>query len=55
MPKIPLKISGFTVSVNWLVDEIAKLTEVFLPTSTHTPPIPNPTETVTQPRNHPNM
>lgn len=54
MPKIPLKISGFPLSVNWLVDKIAKFTEIFLPTSTRTPPIPTPTETVKQPMNQPN-
>ena len=29
MPKIPSKISGFPLSVSWLVDKIAKFTEIF--------------------------
>lgn len=29
MPKISLKFSGFILSLNWLDDKTAKLTEVF--------------------------
>lgn len=52
IPKTALKISGFTLSVSWLVDKIAKLTKIFLPTSTPTPPTAASAESFTQPMSH---
>lgn len=43
--KIPLKFSGFTLSVSWLDDKTAKLTEVFASIYLYSP-IPIPTEIV---------
>lgn len=52
MPKIPLKSSCFPLSVNLLFDKIAKLTEIVLPTSTHTLLISTPMETTNEPTKH---
>lgn len=49
MPKIPLKISCFPLSVNLLFDKIAKLTEIVLPTSIHTLLISTLMETTNEP------
>lgn len=45
MPKIPLKFSGFTLSVNWFDNKTAKLTEVFAYVYLYSP-IPVPMEIV---------
>lgn len=52
MPKIPLKISCFPLSVNLLFDKIAKLAEIVLPTSIHTLLISTPMETTNEPTKH---
>lgn len=46
MPKMALKISGFTLSVNCLGDKIAKPTEIFLLMFPHTLPTPTHIEMV---------